>query len=103
MPAAAVRPAERRYSVRPAGRTARRVLSRRAHVLSCPDTANHEGDSAMASILQSLERTIAAGVVLLIVIIVAAGLISGSFVKLDSQWWVFFMLWLHVISGVMWI
>src|SRR5260370_11067436 len=68
--------------------------------LSCP---NHEGDSSMAAILQSLERTLAAGVVLLIVIIVAAGLISGSFIKLDYQWWIFFVLWLHVLSGVMWI
>src|SRR6202165_5222780 len=57
----------------------------------------------MASILQSLEWTLAAGLVLLIVIIVLAGIVSGSFVKLDYQWWVFFMLWLHVLSGVMWI
>jgi uncharacterized membrane protein len=57
----------------------------------------------MASILQSLERTLAAGVVLLIVIIVAAGLISGSFIKLDYHWWDFFVRWLHVLSGVMWI
>jgi len=57
----------------------------------------------MATFFQSLEKTLAAGVALLIVIIVAAGLFSGSFVKLDYQWWNFFMLWLHVISGVMWI
>ena len=41
--------------------------------------------------------------VLLIVIIVLAGLISGSFIKLDYHWWEFFMRWLHVLSGVMWI
>ena len=57
----------------------------------------------MASILQSLEKTLAAGLVLLILIIVAAGLISGSFIKFDYQYWIFVMLWLHVISGVMWI
>ena len=57
----------------------------------------------MASILQSLERTLAAGFVLLIAIIVLAGLVTGSFMKLDYQWWTFFMLWLHVLSGVMWI
>ena len=57
----------------------------------------------MAAILQSLERTLAAGLALLIVIIVLAGLISGSFIKLDYQYWVFVMLWLHVLSGVMWI
>jgi hypothetical protein len=52
---------------------------------------------------RSLERTLAAGLVLLIVIVLLAGLVSGSFVKLDYQWWIFFMLWLHVLSGVMWI
>ncbi len=57
----------------------------------------------MASIFQSLERTLAAGLVLLILIIVVAGLVSGSFIKLDYQYWIFFMLWLHVLSGVMWI
>jgi uncharacterized membrane protein len=57
----------------------------------------------MASILQSLERTIAAGIVLLIVIIVAVGLVTGSFVRLDYNWWAFFVRWLHVLSGVMWI
>ena len=57
----------------------------------------------MAAILQSLERTIAAGVGLLIVIIVLVGLISGQFIKLDHAWWTFFMRWLHVLSGVMWI
>jgi uncharacterized membrane protein len=55
----------------------------------------------MAPILQSLEKTLAAGLVLLIVIIVVAGLVSG--IKLDYQWWVSVMLWLHVVSGVMWI
>ena len=57
----------------------------------------------MAAFFQSLEKTLAAGVALLIVIIVLAGLISGSFVKLDYHWWDFFFRWLHVISGVMWI
>jgi uncharacterized membrane protein len=57
----------------------------------------------MAAFLQSLEKTLAAGLVLLIVIIVLAGLVSGSFIKLDSHWWDFCFRWLHVISGVMWI
>jgi uncharacterized membrane protein len=61
------------------------------------------GIRPMASILQSLERTLAAGVVLLIAIIIVAGVISGSFMKVDYQWWTFIMLWLHVLSGVMWI
>jgi uncharacterized membrane protein len=57
----------------------------------------------MAAILQSLERTIIAGVALLIVIIIAVGALTGQFVKLDHAWWTFFMRWLHVLSGVMWI
>jgi uncharacterized membrane protein len=57
----------------------------------------------MASILQSLEKTIAAGLVVLIGVIILAGLISGSFIKLDLHWWDFFFRWLHVLSGVMWI
>jgi len=57
----------------------------------------------MASFFQSLEKTLAAGVALLIVIIVAAGLVTGSFIKLDYAWSQLVMRWLHVISGVMWI
>jgi uncharacterized membrane protein len=58
----------------------------------------------MASILQSLERTLAAGVVLLIAIILIVGAATGSFIKLnDPAWWAFFMRWLHVLSGVMWV
>ena len=57
----------------------------------------------MAAILQSLGRTVAAGVVLLIVIIILTGLLTGQFIKPDYNWWAFFMRWLHVLSGVMWI
>jgi uncharacterized membrane protein len=57
----------------------------------------------MAAIFQSLEKTLVAGVVLLIAIIIVVGLVSGQFVKLDYAWWAFFMRWLHVLSGVMWI
>ena len=56
----------------------------------------------MGAILQSLGRTIAAGVVLLVVLIaIAGGFASG--VAMDQGWWAFFMRWLHVLSGVMWI
>jgi uncharacterized membrane protein len=55
----------------------------------------------MAAFFQSLEKTLAAGLALLILIIVLAGLVGGT--KLDYQYWVFVMLWLHVLSGVMWI
>jgi uncharacterized membrane protein len=57
----------------------------------------------MAAILQSLERTILAGLALLIVIIVLVGALTGQFVKLDYAWWTFVVRWLHVLSGVMWI
>ncbi len=57
----------------------------------------------MAAILQSLERTILAGVVLLVAIIVIAGVLTGQFLRPDHAWGLFFMRWLHVMSGVMWI
>lgn len=57
----------------------------------------------MAAILQSLERTLAAGLVILIVIIVLAGLFTGHWISLNATWWAFFMRWLHILSGVMWI
>jgi len=57
----------------------------------------------MVAFFSSLERTLAAGLALLVVIIVLVGLVTGSFIKLDWPWWNFFFRWLHVISGVMWI
>ncbi|HWM49196.1 MAG TPA: urate hydroxylase PuuD [Xanthobacteraceae bacterium] len=58
----------------------------------------------MTSILQSLGRTISAGVVLLIVIVAVAGALSGQMVRLgDHAYWQFFMRWLHILSGVMWV
>ncbi len=54
----------------------------------------------MGAIFQSLGRTLTAGVIILIVIM----LIAGTFNKLgDMNYWRFFMRWLHVLSGVMWI
>jgi uncharacterized membrane protein len=54
----------------------------------------------MGAIFQSLGRTLSAGVVILIVIM----LIAGTFNKFgDMNYWRFFMRWLHVLSGVMWI
>ena len=58
----------------------------------------------MGAIFQSLGRTITAGVVLLVIFIILAGLGTGSWVRAgDHAWWAFFMRWLHVLSGVMWI
>jgi uncharacterized membrane protein len=52
----------------------------------------------MGAIFQSLGRTVTAGVVLVVLLLLAAG--SG---KYDHAWGAFFMRWLHVLSGVMWI
>jgi uncharacterized membrane protein len=57
----------------------------------------------LTSILQSLEKTLAAGVALLILIIILAGIATGQFIKIDHAWAAFFMRWLHVLCGVMWI
>jgi uncharacterized membrane protein len=54
----------------------------------------------MGAILQSLSRTVIAGIVLVLVMLG----IAGTFGKMgDHAWWAFFMRWLHVLSGVMWI
>ncbi|MCW5749332.1 MAG: urate hydroxylase PuuD [Alphaproteobacteria bacterium] len=57
----------------------------------------------MAAFFQSLQRTIIAGIVVLIVVIILGGLLSGQFLKVDHAWAAFVMRWLHVLSGVMWI
>ena len=58
----------------------------------------------MGAIFQSLGRTVTAGVVLLVVFIVIAGLGTGNWIRAGEYgWWTFFFRWLHVLSGVMWI
>src|SRR5882672_11950367 len=58
----------------------------------------------MGAIFQSLGRTVAAGVVLLVVFLIIAGIGTGNWVRIgDMSWWAFFFRWLHVLSGVMWI
>ena len=54
----------------------------------------------MGAILQSLGRTLLAGLVVLITIIVAFG---GAEKMGDHSWWTFLMRWMHVMAGVMWI
>ena len=54
----------------------------------------------MGAIFQSLGRTIGAGIVILVVIM----LIAGTYGRLgEMEWWRFFFRWLHVLFGVMWI
>ena len=58
----------------------------------------------MGAIFQSLGRTVAAGVALLIVLIIIVGAGTGTWIQVNSPgWWQFFFRWLHVLSGVMWI
>jgi uncharacterized membrane protein len=57
----------------------------------------------MGAILQSLGRTVIAGFVLLLVIIELTAMMSGTAVGMSHAWSAFFMRYLHVMSGVMWI
>jgi uncharacterized membrane protein len=58
----------------------------------------------MGAIFSSLGRTIVAGIVLLAIFIVIAGLGTRSWIPVgEHAWWAFFFRWLHVLSGVMWI
>ena len=52
----------------------------------------------MGAIFQSLGRSVAAGVVLVILMVLA---LRGG--KFDHAWGTFFMRWLHVLCGVMWV
>ncbi len=57
----------------------------------------------MGAIFQSLGRTITAGIALLIVLILLVGATTGTWINVDHAWSAFFMRWLHVLSGIMWI
>ncbi len=57
----------------------------------------------MGVIFNSLQRTIVAGVVLLIIIVLIASATSGDVIHFNHAWGTFFMRWLHILSGVMWI
>jgi uncharacterized membrane protein len=58
----------------------------------------------MAKLLANLTHTVIAGVVLLIIVIIAvAAGYKGEGAHIDQAWWAVLVRWLHVISGVMWI
>src|SRR5258706_12965236 len=57
----------------------------------------------MGAIFTSPGRTVGAGIVLLIVIVVVIGAVTGQMTRIDHAWGTFVMRWLHVLSGVLWI
>ncbi|MDA1309389.1 MAG: urate hydroxylase PuuD [Proteobacteria bacterium] len=57
----------------------------------------------MAAILTSLRNTIIAGIVLTILMALYVTKSSGEALVFDHEYFTFFMRWLHVLSGVMWI
>jgi uncharacterized membrane protein len=57
----------------------------------------------MSQILQSLYKTLFAGLALLILVIVIASSVSGQTIQFGHAWGTFVMRWLHVVSGIMWI
>ena len=57
----------------------------------------------MSQILQSLYKTLFAGLVLLILVILIASSVSGQPIQFGHAWGTFVMRWLHVVSGIMWI
>src|SRR3984957_16285924 len=61
------------------------------------------GNPNMGAIFTSPRNTVIAGVVLLIAIVVVIGAVTGQMTHLDMAWSTAAMVWLHVISGVMWI
>ena len=57
----------------------------------------------MSQILQSLQKTLLAGLVLLIVVLFIATSLTGNPIQFSHAWASFVVRWLHVISGAMWI
>jgi len=56
----------------------------------------------MANILQSLNRTVTAGIILAIILFFIMRYLSGGW-SLDTYFWSAIFRYLHVLSGVMWI
>jgi uncharacterized membrane protein len=62
-----------------------------------------KGIPNLGAIFTSPGRTVTAGVVLIILIVIVAGLATGQMTRVDHAYATFIMRWLHVISGVLWI
>jgi uncharacterized membrane protein len=57
----------------------------------------------MAHILQSLYKTLLAGLVLLILVLFITTTVTGNPIQFGHIWSTFVIRWLHVVSGIMWI
>lgn len=57
----------------------------------------------MAAFLANLKNTVIAGIVLTVVMFFIVRALLGTGFSLDQAWFSFFLRWLHVISGIMWI
>ena len=53
--------------------------------------------------LQSLQKTIIMGLILLVIMVVVVNKLHGQGFMMDHAWSTFLVRWLHVVSGVMWI
>ena len=56
----------------------------------------------MSNILQSLNKTIIAGIILAVILFIFMHLITGGW-ELDTYFWSAIFRYLHVLSGIMWI
>ena len=57
----------------------------------------------MGAVFTSLGRTVVAGVVVLIIIIVGLHVTGAKMFTIDQSYSLLVMRWLHILSGVMWI
>lgn len=57
----------------------------------------------MGAILSNLRNTVIAGIVVLVLMVVAVGSITGEGMPSGHAYWTFVMRFLHVVCGVMWI
>jgi uncharacterized membrane protein len=69
-------------------------------VVAYTESKQKTGDGLMAAILSNLRNTVIAGFVVALILVIIYMAMGGTF---GPAYWSFFMRWLHVLSGVMWI
>jgi|TARA_B100001093_G_scaffold514728_1_gene589428 uncharacterized membrane protein len=62
-----------------------------------------KGEIIMAAILTSLRNTVIAGVILTVIMILLVTQVTDADFAIDQSYQAFFVRWLHVLSGIMWI